>query len=248
MRRWIALGLGAAGIAWGPYLYSELTRKPTELGAAQPAAAELALESPPPSAAAPPRENQLSAATAPELAAKPPRFPPAPEPATKPAHVPTQAPETATAANDTADDTETPAAVPELPSELAPAFRRAFEAEPRDAFWAVDEEPRLAGLLHGIGVPDSSVAEVACRKTVCRVAFSSLELEADVQSKLYARMHDDFDRAHALDHHAQQEHARVSKASACTGPFIKSPSARYTRLCCSMRLWPSKPASTISAR
>jgi hypothetical protein len=205
MRRWIALGLGAAGIAWGPYLYSELTRKPTELGAPQPPAAELARDSPP-SAADPPSENQLSAATAPELAMKPARFPPVPEPTAKPTHVATQAPEPATAANDPADDTDAPAAAPELPSELAPAFRRAFEAEPRDAFWAVDEEPRLAGLLHGVGVPDSSVAEVSCRKTVCRVAFSSLELEADVQTKLYARMHDEFDHAHALDHHAQQEH------------------------------------------
>jgi hypothetical protein len=191
MRRWIALGVGAVGMAWGPYLYAELQRAPSAARPHEDRPA-LLLASQPSAADTRATEQQLSAATAisPEPArAKPPR----------PRELPLAAP-APEAANDPASDTEhSEPAVEGLPSELAPAFRRTFDSEPRDAFWAVDEEPRLAGLLHGAGVPDGDVAEVACRKTVCRVAFSSLELEADVASKFYARMHQEFDRALALD-------------------------------------------------
>lgn len=104
MRRWIALGVLALGLSWGPYVYSELRRKPVtdragdeaSAGAAdpqpsaaepeaeapkpQPAAAEHAEAEPQPSAAKAALQQQSSS----QAASDPAREQPAPEPAERP--------------------------------------------------------------------------------------------------------------------------------------------------------------------
>lgn len=82
------------------------------------------------------------------------------------------------------------------PESLAPAFRSAFDRESRDAAWASGEEPRLAQLLAGAGVPASAIGEVRCQSTVCRVALNSADMKAVQQSPLYQllyqRVRDEF--------------------------------------------------------
>src|SRR5262245_17913882 len=58
MRRWLALGVVVVGVAWGPYLYSELTQRPRKQSEApEPLQLTAASE------AASAQESQLSAAT-----------------------------------------------------------------------------------------------------------------------------------------------------------------------------------------
>jgi hypothetical protein len=82
------------------------------------------------------------------------------------------------------------------PENLAPAFRSAFDRESRDAAWASGEEPRLAQILAGAGVPASAIGEVRCQSTVCRVALTSVDMKAAQQSPLYQllyqRVRDEF--------------------------------------------------------
>lgn len=82
------------------------------------------------------------------------------------------------------------------PDSTASAFRSTFDRESRDAAWASNEEPRLTQLLTGVGVPASSISEVRCQSTVCRVALTSVDLKAVQQSPLYqllaARVRDEF--------------------------------------------------------
>jgi hypothetical protein len=63
-------------------------------------------------------------------------------------------------------------------------FGHAFEQESRDALWANREEPRLAALLQGAGVPVGAFSDVRCQRTVCRVAFNAgaAELIEDSQA------------------------------------------------------------------
>jgi hypothetical protein len=195
MRKWIALGVTGAALAWGPYLYSELAHdsggsakrehSANALTTTQLMAAESA-----------PAEQQLSAARTPVPLATP-----------APAHPVTAHPPPAAAAPPSASSsspkpgTPLPEAEPSapdnersedaLPSEHLAQFRSAFDSEPRDAFWAVDEEPRLTGLLHEAGVPATAPVETACRKTVCRLSVP-LDLEDEVETKLNARLRDEF--------------------------------------------------------
>jgi hypothetical protein len=82
------------------------------------------------------------------------------------------------------------------PESLAPAFRSTFAREARDAQWASTEEPRLARLLSGAGVPPAAIAEVRCQSTVCRIALNSVDVKAVQQSPLYQvlyqRVRDEF--------------------------------------------------------
>lgn len=92
-----------------------------------------------------------------------------------------------------ADDKHEATATPES---LAPAFRSAFDRESRDAAWANGEEPRLAQMFAGAGVPASAIGEVRCQSTVCRVALTSVDAKAVQQSPLYQllyqRVRDEF--------------------------------------------------------
>jgi hypothetical protein len=199
MRKWIALGVTGAALAWGPYLYSELAhsspgraaRERSKLSTTQLMAAEASPSAP---AANVTTEQQLSAATTPAPGPRP--APPSLPPRAAASPVPTPQP-SAAAAKPTPAPSETEASPdgdrPEetLPSEHLAQFRSAFDTEPRDAFWAVDEEPRLSGLLHEAGVPASANVETACRKTVCRLEVP-LDLEDQVETKLNARLRQEF--------------------------------------------------------
>jgi hypothetical protein len=192
MRRWIALGVAGLGVAWGPYVYSELSRRPvaqraTEVSPLTAADFNVPTPHPPPSTAARPVPMPLTAAAKPvrvlAVALK--------------AEPVTSAP-SARAPADTAEDPE-PRAQPSDTRDLTPAFRKSFDHEPRDAFWASDEEPRLASLVQGFGLPEGSIAEVVCRTSVCRVAFAKLDLDSDAESKFAAKIADQFARGAAFE-------------------------------------------------
>jgi hypothetical protein len=185
MRRWLALGIAGLGVAWGPYVYSELTRRPfgpqqasqaTPLLAAESTASVMPVRAPPAplkAAAKAAREAESTASAASALAS-----PESPE--DKPI----------AAARAEADE---PAS--------ARAFRKAFDTEPRDAFWASEEEPRLASWLQGAGLPEGAIAELACRTSVCRVAFTKFELDSDAEAKLRAKINAEFGRAVSFELH-----------------------------------------------
>ncbi|HEX4355165.1 MAG TPA: hypothetical protein VHZ95_19670, partial [Polyangiales bacterium] len=77
-------------------------------------------------------------------------------------------------------------------ADLLPAFRHAFDQEPRDSFWASEEEPHLSQLMQAAGLPDGSVSEVSCRRSVCRVSFNKAEFGSEVESKLLTSLHQEF--------------------------------------------------------
>ena len=204
MRRWLALGAVGLAVAWGPYLYSELARHPAEAPA--PSRIESASlfddgphgphgppspQSPPPTAAVERFESQTAAASEPAPAparavAEPPPTPsinPEPEPEAPPPPPPPPPPA------ETADKAAaTPVDPAGLPLALAPAFRAEFDGQERDESWATDEEPRIQKAVSEVGVPDGVISEVTCHKTVCRALFASLELDKDIELKLYARL------------------------------------------------------------
>ncbi|HEX7480017.1 MAG TPA: hypothetical protein VF331_19625 [Polyangiales bacterium] len=214
MRKWLALGLLGLVVAWGPYLYAELRRSPVlahgsarrVLAAADNEATEAAgRDAPkpaePPDKAAEPSKAQPAAQEPPKAAesdqvGKIDKAAAGDQPQPSAAAKKTEPSDTkeAHAAGD-----EPPVVAPHWPSELVPAFRAAFEAEPRDGFWAADEEPRLGKLFHGAGVALADVSEVACRKTVCRVIWNAAASDAEEANKLYAALHDGYGSGLALD-------------------------------------------------
>jgi hypothetical protein len=186
MRRWIALGVVALALAWGPYLYSELARRPASAPSAKPLVTTSLFDQPredEPAAASGTAKLESQAAAATEPAPTPTIYPAQAAPAAEPEPEASEAP--VAASNHLVD----PAG---LPAELVPVFRSAFDAQPRDAFWAQTEEPRLAGLFHTIGLPEGMISAVACRKTVCRATFSSTELDKEIELKMYARLREEY--------------------------------------------------------
>jgi hypothetical protein len=89
---------------------------------------------------------------------------------------------------------------PTLPSELLPAFRKVFDAEPRDSFWANDEEGKLRALFNEAGATPDALGELSCRKTVCRIALTPDEFELEALEKLYAALRARHRDKLALDH------------------------------------------------
>ena len=184
MRRWLALGVAAVGVAWTPFLISEWVRQPAKTRADLPA----------PTSSANENESQLSAATAEAAPVPKPLAAPKPEPAAPTAPQPIAAAEPSAKAEvpqpQQAPGPSEPAA--ESGEARTRDFRNVFDDEPRDAFWAGTEEPRLIGLLHGAGVAEAAIGDVACRKTVCRVAFRSADLEDELENKVAERMRAEF--------------------------------------------------------
>jgi hypothetical protein len=206
MRKWLVIGLILLGMVWGPYVYTELSRSPQKshgrgrhgfhmfgddddepaAGAPAPEPAEPSAE---PSAEKKPEEPQPSAATTPE----PKAAAPSPEP------------EKAVAA----DPPDAGAPRPSWPAALLPAFRKTFDSEPRDAFWAQAEEPKLRALFHGAGVTDDSLVTISCLKSVCRIAFDPGDLDADVENKIFEAIQKTFPEAFALDPEHGEAHASL---------------------------------------
>jgi hypothetical protein len=214
MKKWLLLGLLGLAVAWGPYLYVQLTREPVTGSDARRLApfAEQDEQGEP---------NEEPALEGEELAEGTEATPAAPEQASdqaektgEPAVEGTATP-AATAVAPVEPVAEAPAGpgaeaegqaegeeevvVPQLSPALVPAFRKTFDSEPRDAFWAADEEPRLSRLFQSSGVPSDVMSEVACRKTVCRVSFRALDLENKVLAPLYEKLGDEFGTQLALD-------------------------------------------------
>ena len=200
MRRWLALGAVGLAVAWGPFVYSELARRPSKAQSDSPRhieAASLFDDSTPPTAANERFESKTAAATQPE-----------PEPTPAPAAVPvptipvTAAPPEEPVAADTEsndavnDSLVDPAA---LPLEFVTAFRAEFDSQTRDAFWASEEEPRFKQHFSAVGVPDGMITEVACRKSVCRAVFGALDLDKEIEQKLYARLRENYGNKLTLD-------------------------------------------------
>jgi hypothetical protein len=217
MRKWLVLGLVLVGVVWGPFVYAELTRSPEKshgrgrqafgffgddedetAAEADPAREEPAAKPPGPEAAEPEAETLAATKTGTVLEEEQAEPPVAVE-AADPTEVDPKP-------DDEAADEEPR---PTWPTTLTPAFRKAFEAEPRDGFWAQSAEPRLRALLRVAGVTDAALGEVACRKTVCRLAFSAEDLESDVENKLFDALDKEFGPNLALDDKHSAAHAAL---------------------------------------
>ena len=108
------------------------------------------------------------------------------------------------------DDPQYEVVIPRLPQTLLPAFRKVFDSETRDAFWAADAEPQLTKLFQSQGVAGDALEEVACRKTVCRVEFRALDLEDKVLAALYTQLGKDYGTRLALDDGAHHDAERAA--------------------------------------
>ena len=183
------------GVAWGPYVYSELTRRPIAQRATQVSplmAADVGAPAPRPAPNQQPRPVPMPLSAAPKpVPVRPVAFKAEPTPAAASPPAPAETPEDKEPRVQPAERADT--------RELALAFRKAFDSEPRDAFWASDEEPRLAHLLQGFGLPEGAIAEVACRKSVCRVSFTKFELDSELETKLSAKVADEFNHGAAFE-------------------------------------------------
>lgn len=218
------LGLLLLAVVWGPWIYTELVRTPeqargrTRHGFAMFSDDEAEGEEPA-AEAEPEVEESAEEPAAPAAEASKEHAQAAAEPdPTKAAQGTTAEPGATKAADkgadkgaETAEAAEEPEEEPRptWPSELAPAFRKTFDAEPRDGFWAQTEEPKLRALLRTAGVEEHSVGEVACRKTVCRVAFSLEDLESDVENKLFEDAQKQLGLQLALDDKHSAAHAAL---------------------------------------
>lgn len=215
MKRWLALALLGLAVIWGPYVYSELASEPVKASGKQRSA--LRFFGGDDEAEEEAEEDPSAEPEAVEEPEKPDEAKPATEQAKadeakkddKPAQQdPAQAeeaePEGDKAAEGKAEDPSVADLErPTLPSDLLPGFRKVFDAEPRDAFWANDEEGKLRALFVAAGATADTLAEVACRTTVCRVTFTPDELEIEALGKLYDGLRARHPDGLALDHKAE---------------------------------------------
>jgi hypothetical protein len=183
MGKWLALGLLVVTVAWGPYVYTELGKQ-----AARPQSSAL---SPRIEASHGASESQLSAARADERAVN--ENTPLPLPSVKAEVV--EGPEHELAAVPVHDD----------PGARARAFRKLFDEEPRDSFWANDQELGLRGAVQSLSVPAAAIGDVACRRTVCRITFSAPQLESELESRVLIRMQQDFSAALLENHDVESD-------------------------------------------
>lgn len=210
MNRWVKVGGAVLLLAWAPFLYAELTSSPQEKKdreireAAEAAEVELHAAEPAEEAADEPGADEPespSAATAAKIAALTAEKP---EGETNPVE-----PESAEAlAEDEADPAAAPDAPPPSKVGPVPAFKSAFENEPRDALWAKDTEARIGSILSGGDVPEGFLERASCRKSVCRVELRWTQENAAPYLDAYEELHQAFGTDIAVDPQlAAGEHA-----------------------------------------
>jgi hypothetical protein len=209
MKKWLVLGLLGLAVAWGPYVYSQLTSSPVRVhgkarhgfaflsgdeqeddAPAEGEAAEAPAEEPGDPAAEEAKAKAASEAKAAEEASAAKAKKLGEAPATEPA---------AAKPGDTVEPAVAEEPAPTLPSELSPAFHKVFDAEPRDAFWANDEEPKIHALFKAAGAAPEAISELACRTTVCRMTFIPDELDPEALGKLYAGLRTRYAESLALE-------------------------------------------------
>lgn len=159
MRRWITISAGTLALVWLTYLMGQ------------------------------PRQTHLETIT--QSASKPERTPHQSEhrqlapPPLEP-ELDEEEPAAATKAPQITPETERNKAL-EATTNHAALFQRAYDTEPRDAFWANDEEPSLKQLLAAVEFDPEELTEVTCKRTVCRVTFKEAIPEGRLVS-LQARL------------------------------------------------------------
>jgi hypothetical protein len=193
MRRWVALAVIGLGVSWGPYLYG-LGARPhateiSPLTAADDQSPLTAAEGESPPSAASDDAPAKPLANPPLMAAR--AIPVAPTAVVAAAPAASALP-AAVGEPNLASEARPVTGIANPSADLLPAFRHAFEREPRDSFWASDEEPHLSQLMQAAGVPDGTVSEVTCRRSVCRVSFNKADLGSEAESKMLASLHQEF--------------------------------------------------------
>ena len=190
VKKWLKVGGALLLLAWGPFLYAELTSDPAEKkgrdlpadqGGQDDQAAEVAEDTVAagagegaPAPAAPAAEALAAPAkpVAPEpaVAAPPPSVPaPVPAPAEPVALQIVAEPAPGAPAAEGAE------AVPEepIPPPVAAGptmiLKRAFDTQPRDPLWAADTETRIRALFGTPELPRDMLKSATCRKAVCKV-------------------------------------------------------------------------------
>ena len=163
---------------------SPITPEPTPEPVAAPeapatvASAPTAVPSAPPPAPPPPAADP-----------NPPSPSPSPSPLPPPAAAPPSAPEEPPKPADPPHPDPEP---PRSPEDRARAFHGAFEAETREAAWADEQEPGLRQLTAAAGVAAEDVADVACRRSVCKLTFKASQLPEGLEAALQARIKTEF--------------------------------------------------------
>ncbi len=212
MKKWLVLGGVGLAVIWGPYVYTELVRSPERAhGRHRHALGMFGSDTDDGSGAGAGAEGPAAAAAEPK---------PEPEPATTAAAQDTE--KDRAKADPKAEAPDKPArpgepesadpddeARPVWPHELTPAFRKTFDAETRDGFWADDHEPKLRAFFAAAGVSDRAVSEVACRKTVCRIVFGLDALGDEVETKLFKASQQELGNDFAVDPKYNDAHAAL---------------------------------------
>lgn len=194
MNKWLKVGGALLLLAWGPFLYAELTSDPAEkkgrdlpteragqdelaaevaddteaasAGEGAPAPAAPAVEAPVQPVEPVPLEP--AAAAEPAVAAEPPGVP-----------VPTQAePVALQIVAEPVPDAPAAEGAEAIPDEPIPppvasgptvVLKRAFDTQPRDPLWAADTETRIRALFGTPELPKAMLKSATCRKAVCKV-------------------------------------------------------------------------------
>lgn len=195
-KTWIKVGGALLLLAWGPFLYAELTSDPAETKGR---------ELPDEQAGAADQVAVIEDDARDAAVAK--TDEPAPEAVEAPAapgtELPTDNPEVKVQvdpAHDPAapvEDEETP--VPPVASGQVEVYKRAFETQPRDALWAADTETRLRALFGSDELPKEMLHQAACRKAVCRVEIVWSEELADSYALFEKAVLDTFGGELAVD-------------------------------------------------
>jgi hypothetical protein len=93
--------------------------------------------------------------------------------------------------------TSTSTQIPPAPlEERIASFRRAFDTEPRDAFWANDQEAALSSLMEAEEFTAEDIAEIACRRSVCRILFKDPQPTPNRTFTALARLRGHFGDVH----------------------------------------------------
>lgn len=203
MNKWVLLAGGAVMLAWGPFLYAELTSEPAERKARDlPSEEAESEEGATPVAVLEEEEEETEEPTveAPSLptvaAAELPAAEPAPEPEPQEHFEPEEheAEEHEAQEHEAEEgEGEEPApAPPPPPSGPALALKNTFETETRDSLWASEVERRLGQVFQAEDMPEDMFQQANCRRTVCRVELSWSASNAESYMRAYASVVQEF--------------------------------------------------------